>query len=271
MKFSRIFLLSALAAIGFTACDNVDEADRFDGPISVEGKKNVLIEDFTGQRCSNCPLAADKVAELQGIYGHDRVIAVSIHGGGLSVSEESNPKVGLANAQGNAYNTYWGVESWPSGLIDRSGGLLDYTSWQAEVIKRFTQDVKADVNISALSYDTDTRTVSFEVETENLDAAAVSGKLQVWLTENDIVRTQMLPPSLGGGTDRNYVHKHVFRASVNDPFGDAVTVNAGETLKRTYTYTIKDNWVPENMAVVAFVYNDADGVLQVTERALAAE
>lgn len=269
MKFSRIFLLSALAAtLGFTACDNVDEADRFDGPISVEGKKNVLIEDFTGQKCSNCPLAADKVAELQGIYGHDRVIAVSIHGGGLSVSEESNPKVGLANAQGNAYNTYWGVESWPSGLIDRSGGLLDYTSWQAEVIKRFTQDVKADVNISALSYDTDTRTVSFEVETENLNAAAVSGKLQVWLTENDIVRNQTMP---NGSTNREYVHKHVFRASVNDPFGDAVTVNAGETLKRTYTYTLKNNWVPENMAVVAFVYNDADGVLQVTERALAAE
>lgn len=268
MKFSRIFLLSALAAIGFTACDNVDEADRFDGPISVEGKKNVLIEDFTGQRCSNCPLAADKVAELQGLYGHDRIIAVSIHGGSLSVSEESRPTVGLANAQGNAYNTYWGVESWPSGLIDRSGGLLDFQSWQAEVIKRFMQDVKADVNISALTYDTDTRTVSFEVETENMDAASVSGKLQVWLTESDIVRNQTMP---NGSTNREYVHKHVFRASVNDPFGDAVTVNAGETLKKTYSYTLKDNWVPENMAVVAFVYNDADGVLQVIERNLAAE
>ena len=271
MKFSRIFLLSALAAIGFTACDNVDEANRFDGPISVEGKKNVLIEDFTGQKCSNCPLAADKVAELQGIYGHDRVIAVSIHGGGLSVSEESNPKVGLANAQGNAYNTYWGVESWPSGLIDRSSGLLDYMSWQAEVIKRFMQDVKADINISALTYDEASRQLSFDVEVENLDAATVSGKLQVWLTENNIVRSQTLPAEVGGGTDRNYVHKHVFRASVNDPFGDAVTVSAGETHKQTFTYTLKDNWVAENMAVVAFIYNDADGVMQVTERALAAE
>lgn len=270
MKFSRIFLLSALAAIGFTACDNVDEADRFDGPISVEGKKNVLIEDFTGQRCANCPLAADKVAELQGLYGHDRIIAVSIHGGSLSVSEESRPTVGLANAQGIAYNEHWGIESWPSGLIDRAPGVkpLDYPSWQAEVVKRFGQEVKAEVSVSGLTYDKESRQLSIEVETENISDAAVNGKLQVWLTENDIVRIQTLPD---GSTNRDYVHKHVFRASVNDSFGDAVTVNAGETLKRTYTYTLKDNWVPENMAVVAFVYNDADGVLQVTERKLAAE
>lgn len=268
MKLHRILLLSAIAALGLTACDNIDEADRFDGPISVEGKKNVLIEEFTGQRCSNCPLAAEKVAELQGLYGHDRVIAVAIHGGGLSVSEESNAKIGLANAQGNAYNTYWGIESWPSGLIDRSTGPLDYLSWQAEVIKRFMQDVKADVQVTNLTYNNETRTLSFDVETENLDDATVSGKLQVWLTENDIVRLQTMPD---GSSNRNYVHKHVFRASVNAPFGDAVTVSAGETLKQTYTYTIKDNWVAENMSVVAFIYNDTDGVMQATEHGLTAE
>ena len=56
----------------------------------------------------------------------------------------------------------------------------------------------------------------------------------------------------------------MFRASVNDPFGDAQVANK-EAQTLTYEYTLKEHWVPENMAVVAFFYNDTDGVMQTTE------
>ena len=52
MNISRLSLLLAFAGFGLTACDNVDEGERFEGPLDLEevlakSEKNVLIEDFT--------------------------------------------------------------------------------------------------------------------------------------------------------------------------------------------------------------------------------
>ena len=40
--------------------------------------KKVLIEDFTGHRCPNCPSAAAELEALENAYG-DRVIGIAIH------------------------------------------------------------------------------------------------------------------------------------------------------------------------------------------------
>ena len=94
----------------------------------------------------------------------------------------------------------------------------------------------------------------------------VEGKLQLWLTESNLVRIQSLPAQWGGGTDKEYVHNHVFRAAVNDLFGDELVLQAGQAQSRDYEYTLKDNWAEGNMAVIAIFYNEADGVMQVTEQ-----
>ena len=71
------FLLLSLAAVAFAACDNISESERYGkDPVDVQKAKNVLIEDFTGQKCINCPKATDVIHELQGLYGEDHVIAV---------------------------------------------------------------------------------------------------------------------------------------------------------------------------------------------------
>ena len=106
------FLLLSLAAVAFAACDNISESERYGkDPVDVQKAKNVLIEDFTGQKCINCPKATDVIHELQGLYGEDHVIAVAIHGGALSLPE-TNPK-GLATEQGKAYHEHWNVTTWP--------------------------------------------------------------------------------------------------------------------------------------------------------------
>lgn len=258
----KSILLGCTLLLGLTACDTVSESDRFTGPLSVEAKKNVLIEDFTGQRCPNCPLAAEQVSSLQQAYGAERVIAVSIHGGSLSVSENTSA-IGLANDQGQDYNNHWGVQSWPKGYIDRSGNLVDFEQWGARVFSRFSVTPKADLSVSGLTYDAATRRLTFTAHAKG--EANVTGRLQVWLTESGIVAPQLMPT---GGTNRKYVHNHVFRASVSAPYGDELTLTDGETVDKTYETTLKDKWVPDKMSLVIFFWNDQDGVMQVIDQAV---
>ena len=48
-KTVRNAVLALFAIAAFSACDEVDEADRFVQLPTIESKRNVLIEDFTGQ------------------------------------------------------------------------------------------------------------------------------------------------------------------------------------------------------------------------------
>lgn len=263
MKRFPLFPLLLLLAL-LLGCDEVDSDERFSGPLTIEAKKNVLIEDFTGQRCTNCPNATDEIVSLQGSYGAERLIAVSIHGGSLSLQSTESSSAGLATEQGNEYHTHFGLESWPKGMVDRTGGLLDYEAWNAAAFSRFGIEPKVDLQATALDFDAQTRSLTLSVSVTASEE--VSGNLQLWLTESQITAVQFLPT---GGVDTEYVHNHVFRASINDPYGDPLALSSGESVQKSYSYSFeRAYWQAENMALVAFFYNDDDGVMQVIETSL---
>lgn len=257
MILKRFFpvLLGVMAVAGcFSSCDTVDEADRWEGPLPFEVRKNVLIEDFTGQMCLNCPLASEEVHKLQETYGAEHVIAVAIHGGALSISKDNN---GLATDEGNAYVSHWGIDAFPNGKVDR-GGILDYLSWGGAVYTRLQQISPLSIGLTG-NYQAETRT--YEVQVSLTAMEDVAGKLQLWLTEDNITGFQIKPD---GSRDRNYVHNHVFRQTINGLWGDAVQMSAGNGGVYTYSVEIPADYVAENMNLVAFVYNDS-GVLQVEQ------
>lgn len=270
MKLHHIILGMAMAAGCLTACDEVDSDKRFIGPVVPEARKNVLIEDFTGQKCVNCPSAADMAASLQQLYGAEHVVAVSIHGGSLS-RDEATDKFGLANATSKAYNEHWGVSQWPSGMIDRTGGLQGPDKWAAAVLTRIIQQPAAELNIANIAYDAASKTLNLDVSVTANES--VTGRLQVWLTESGVVQQQYMPD---GTKNNQYVHNHVLRASVNDPYGDPLTLAANATDTKHYTYTLPDvsalknntPWNTQNMSVVVFFYNDQHGVMQVIDHKL---
>ena len=107
MRWS-LLAYSLFTALLLSACSQIDESERF---IYVEPSgvaRAVLIEDFTGQRCINCPTAASEIERLQKEYGEENVIAVSIHSGPLAVF--SNEKVkGLRTELGDTYYSHWNI------------------------------------------------------------------------------------------------------------------------------------------------------------------
>ena len=70
-----------------------------------------------------------------------------------------------------------------------------------------------------------------------------------------------------GSVKDHYNHMHVFRASVNDPWGDDLSVSYGQVAVKNYTIMLDPAWVPEHCAIVTFLYDD-EGVKQVAKKKL---
>lgn len=253
----RKILYIALIGSGLMACDNMSVEDRLTYVAPPTINRSVLIEDFTGQRCVNCPNAADEIHSLQQEYGEDAVIAVGIHGGPMAVYP--NPAkgiVGLATETGDNYNTYWKVEQWPMGMVNR-GGISPYTAWKGLVRDELQKTTP--LNLHTEFYQVEgSRTGRILVSYFSYQGI-INGKLQIWVVEDNIKAIQLMPD---GTANADYIHQHVFRAAVNGEWGVDVSIKEGEVIGDSYTVTFADDWVPENLSVVVFVYNDQD-VLQV--------
>ena len=247
------------------ACDPIAEEDRliYEAPPSVN--RSVLIEDFTGQRCVNCPNAADEIHALQQEYGEDAVIAVGIHGGPMAVYPvPERGIVGLATETGDAYNDYWKVEQWPMGMVNRQG-VTEFSKWKGTVRQELQKESPV-----AIMIDFDSKQMSKQAAAQiHVEGrkGATNGKLQVWVVEDSISAIQLMPD---GTANAKYLHQHVFRAAVNGIWGEDISVTEGTTDKHSYTINMEDVWVKKNLSVVAFVHND-QGVIQVARQKLLEE
>lgn len=244
----------AAAAFVFAACNDVAEDDRFIYVKPADVKKCVLIEDFTAQRCVNCPRAAEAIEQLQESYGADNVIAVGLYSGNLGKLPNGTP-LPLYNETANWYYEQHGSPSQPAVMIDRQGVQNDMSTLGTYVNNRIQQEPVLQLG-AVCEYDEASRSVGITVTAEGL--ADVEGRLQVWLVEDGITSLQFMTD---GSVNQNYVHNHVFRATVNDRQGDQISLTMGQPETKTFTYVLDADWVAENMSVVAFVYNDT-GVLQ---------
>ena len=257
MKLRNILAL-ALFATAFTACETVDEDERFIGPVEFTPKKNVLIEDFTGQLCVNCPKAAQTTHMLQETYGADHIIPVAIH-----PSTQAMPGLGsplLSTPVGDAYVAHWQVPNLPNGLVDRAEGLSLYKTWSAQAVKRMQQEALADITIKSCSIDEEK---NITVDVDVLGKIDTEASLQLWLTEDSIKNIQKTE----SGIEREYIHNHVLRDTINSLFGEPITLKKDGILSKNYTYTIKDEkWNTNNLDIVAFVFNDKEGVMQVVKK-----
>lgn len=248
------------------SCDEVDMADRLVYVEPAVANRAILIEDFTGQNCVNCPNATAAIEELQATYGADNVIAVGIHSGPFA-HEGSNMGAAympLGTKQGDEYYSHWGIEAQPGMYVNRvSGGILYDTVLLLEAVPTLLgQETPLNLSVEA-TFDAESRQLSAEITGFTSDA--VDGKLQVYITEDGIIDTQLMPD---GSENTAYEHNHVFRASItSDAYGDSFSLATGETRTASYTYTVPSDWNADNIAIVAFVYNDS-GCAQVVRQAL---
>ena len=263
---TKIFLCSLISLFAL-ACDHIDENERliYVEPETVQ--RTVLLEDFTGQQCVNCPKGTEVIEQLQQAYG-DGIIAVGIHGGPLGFKGNATT-LGLATDLGDEYYNHWSLEYQPVGLINRHG-TVNYTDWMTKVIEEMKKPSTIDMSLDALlSGNQITITVS------EWSIGAYDGKLQIWVLEDSITATQTRHDPIDDDNvtinDKNYVHNHVLRAAINSTSGDNIALRGAEgdnIVEHHYKASLKEGWKPQDLSVVAFVCNDSEGVLQVVSRKL---
>ena len=250
---ARLFV-ACLSLLMATACSNIDEDERFIYVEPAEVQRAVLIEDFTGQNCLNCPRAHETIAKLQEQYGKDQVVAVSIHGGNMAVWTNSR-MLGLRNDLGDEYNNFWGCTSWPTGMVNRKGGLSTDEQWATAVYNEIQKAPPVRISVWTIQQTGERR---YSVTVNLLATEDYSGKLQLWITENGIVAPQRMPD---GSVNATYTHNNVLRAAANGTWGTELRLARGEHHTDVFNFETDAEWKTENLNLVVFAYN-GEGVQQ---------
>lgn len=228
-------------------------------------KKAVLIEEFTGITCNNCPDAALKAQELQ-TKNPGGVVLIAIHASSFATP---NPAEGydadFRTDLGTEYYNFVNPLGLPIGTIDRLDQTnpqqfpKPFTLWERFVDDQLALGETADVGILAIPnyvVDGPDTTICLEVKFKAL--ADVSNDNVFWtayLLESDIKAQQKMPD---GTKNKDYKHKHVLRAGFNNTFGNPIPDFTGlvDATGCSSSVIAKDpNWKASNLEVVVMVYN----------------
>ena len=265
----RLFLLATII-MGLTACSNIDEDERLIYVEPAEVNRPVLIEDFTGQACVNCPNATAAIHELQETYGEENVIAVAIHCGPFAHLRSNMGNAFLSDLGtklGDEYYTRWNIEAQPGVKINRGAPIYDTNQYAAAVANELKKT--STVHFDAVEFSNNAVLVDLS------SSDRVEGRLQVWIVEDSInakdpqTKYQQFMPD--GSRRQDYVHNHVFRASLtNDAYGEPVTLEAGNK-SYTQVFYLQGNealdnfehlWQKQYLSAVVFFWNEQQGVMQ---------
>lgn len=294
-KYYGVAALLPLLAVLLVQCDKIEgpvhqaQSSTVDttcdfAPDNSPARKKVLIEEFTGFLCGNCPIGSVYLNDtLKPQYG-DSLIVISVHAGSFSVPCGNTGSVcpsGVPSgsfttdfkcATGQDWFTQFGVSWYPVGIVDRTGYptsmLSAKTQWKTKIINEFARAPEARIRIQN-TYDDATRKLRTCVETKFINAGTDTLKLQVVLLEDSVPDWQLWYNHAPSEYVENYMHRHILRTDLNGSFGTTLvsgTFAADSTIVSGYTSTINPAWNENHCIVVAFVYDAGNfRVLQAEE------
>lgn len=275
MNKSIIYALSiiALAFIAFS-CDKIDAPYTRNNNGGVTRGRNVLLEEFTGHKCPNCPTASLEAHDLQEEY--PEVIIVSVHAGTFATTNTSGYfTYDFRTGVGDTLNTDFQVSGYPSAVINRktiNDILVPNPSLWAAAIASFQDDDPIATLSVTNTYDTLSRKVTATVKTEFLENYLTPLNLVIYITEDSIIKPQYNNNTAVGPVPviENYVHRHVLRGSFNGPYGSTLTEDAvayGTKKVNSLSEYLDTEWNDKQCYLVVFISDLATNeVMQVVQK-----
>ena len=282
-----IFLLTACDKIEGPVHEeqtgSVDTTCAF-APDNSPARKKVLLEDYTGFTCGNCPPAGIYLNDtLRPLHG-DSLIVISVHANFFAIpcGEPGGACPGGRPAgsfetdyrcpAGEDWYTTFNISTNPVGVIDRIGYpnsmMAQKTQWATKVNNEFARAPEARLRLQN-TYDAVTRKVRTCIETKFATDLTGTYKLQVVLIEDSVPDWQLWYAHLPTEYVPDYMHRHLLRTDIKGTFGTTIaggTITNGTTVVNGYSFTLDPDFDADHCAIVAFVYDAGNyRILQVEE------
>jgi hypothetical protein len=279
MKFAKTLLIAVpLVVVLFSSCDKIKTpyALARHGHITdtvvnwqdtVIPIKRVLLEDYTGHKCPNCPAAAT-IAHSQEENYHGKLIVLAVHAGYYAIPGTGEFAADFRTTAGEEWNTDFLVSAYPSGMIDRKEfnghRVLGSEEWITDIASIIDQSPDLNMLIHN-TYDSVSRTVNSVIYSQFLRSLTGSYNITVCVMEDNMISAQDSASII----IHNYVFNDVLRGSVNGTYGEILTtsVDPSLTYMGKFSIPITTAWVAKNCWILAFVSkSDTKEILQVIKK-----
>jgi hypothetical protein len=223
--------------------------------------RKVLVEDYTGQKCNNCPVAAINLVEIKEDYC-DYIIPIAIHVGSFATPTPPIFPNDFRTDAGNELNTFYNVDNFglPQGMVSRTefdgNTVLSKDNWRAAVHALVQIPPDADIR-SVVEFDTVTNKITATISVTILNDLNQELNLGVYLTEDSVISAQLT----FSGVVYDYVHRHMLRAAPLGAFGEKIVDSAkkGDVLHKTLTFEANEIWIPKHCELVLFLSKKSTG------------
>jgi hypothetical protein len=255
----NIFLLILIPGFILLSCSKVQEPFYTFKKVLIDSTnhRSVLIEDYTGMKCPNCPDATKIADGLQEIY-QGQVYVVQVHAGHFADPEPEIYTTDYRCATGDAWYTDFVCPQNPIGLINRTTFKTkfwlnkdfwpDAVAYQAGLPKAAILSVHSTVTVKEGK-----NQLTANIQGKFLKKLSGSYNLCVCILEDSLISAQ----DVKGVVNYNYVFMNVLRGSISGTYGEQVAVSADSLTQfsRSYTYPLKADWKVKNLNLLAFLLN----------------
>lgn len=287
---STLSILGALIfAVPFTSCDDIAESERvIEGEATGYGKNfetsfvvvdnemftvnhehNLLITDFTGWKCVNCPTVAEALTTK--IIPNYPSVLVSLHMTTNSFSMNHIDGYNCASADSIAN---WIYGSTIASQLSLPSVSIDNVTYQGSVLNSDVNDLEqlaasrykacniektepvANISINVK----DNGDENYSISTLVMYPNATQCNIKLWLIEEELIsRVQ----SSMTGNIRNYLNHGILRQVINGSYeGQDITLdNEDKAVVHTNLNISGKGYKPENCRVVAFITDVNDRVV----------
>ena len=273
-KTVQFLFASLLLSLMTTQCDVIDQPFKNGGPqdtTSTAQLRNVLIEDFTGHRCKNCPKASKEIEALVDAFGADRIIGLAIHAGpGNFTNTNADYPTDFTTQEGKDIQSFFGTNFLPVGMVNRENWTSSgnshwssYSNWPTLSAEAMDSTLRVELQVEAA-----VSSGTLSVDVSALPQVGILHDLDVvvMVKESGIVSPQLMPDDT---RDAEYVHNNVLRDFVTPTWGEEIGVSPmvpGDELTSSFNLAWSTDWVQANSAVVVYVFNPENyRILQVVE------
>jgi hypothetical protein len=239
--------------------------------------QNVLLEEYTGHLCNNCPTAA-AIAHNIHKNNPNRVFIASIHAGpgGKTSFQQANPNddkfyTDHTNSDGLAYGqrfqngfNFFGN---PQGTVNRKNvdqKVFDFSgTWQTRVTNLLSNTPKVRLQ-AKFNYFEETKGGYLHVHAQHI--GAISSKLNtvVYVIQDSLIDWQLMP---NNSYNPDYTHYDKHLGSINGlPWGETTFTPTGNKteIDLLYSYKIPSTLKPEEIYFLIYIYDkDTYEILQV--------